>query len=489
MEVALIFPNQIFEENPLIKSGRRIYLVEEYLFFRQYRFHKQKLAFHRASMKQYVQFLLNKGYDVTYIESHQEESDVRILIPQLQADQVHCIDPVDDYLKRRIEKGCRESGIELKFYDSPAFINRRTDLESFFKPGKKKYFQTEFYIQQRKSLGILVEDTNKPIGGKWSFDQENRKKYPKKSTPPSISFPSANSEFKSAVEYVNQYFPDNWGDLEATPFYPTNFSEAKSWLKQFLEYRLHGFGDYEDAIVVNESILHHSLLSPLINAGLFTPDYVVDEILSYAEDHNVPINNTEGIIRQIIGWREFIRGVYEVAGSTERTTNYFNFDRKIPDSFYTATTGIEPVDITIRKLLKSGYSHHIERLMILGNFMLLCEIDPDEVYRWFMEMYIDAYDWVMVPNVYGMSQFADGGLMSTKPYISGSNYLMKMSDFEKGDWQETWDGLFWRFMDKHRLLFEKNPRMRMLLGTLDRMDQSKRKSHLQNADDWLKSLM
>jgi len=213
---------------------------------------------------------------------------------------------------------------------------------------------------------------------------------------------------------------------------------------------------------------------------------VVDEILSYADDHQIPINNTEGIIRQIIGWREFIRGVYESQGARERTTNHLNFDKKIPDSFYTASTGIEPIDITISKLLKTGYSHHIERLMVLGNFMLLCEIDPDEVYRWFMEMYIDAYDWVMVPNVYGMSQFADGGLMSTKPYISGSNYLMKMSDYPKGKWQEVWDGLFWRFMDTHRNVFQKNPRMRMLLSTLDKMDEKKK--HLDNARNWLESM-
>ena len=487
MEVALIFPHQLFEDNPLAMSGRRVYLVEEYLFFRQYRFHKQKLAFHRASMKQYAQFLLEMGCEVTYVESHQEESDIRKLIPELNAEKVHCIDPVDDYLKRRIEKGCKEVGIELKFYDSPAFINRKRDLETFFKPDKKKYFQTEFYIQQRKSLGILLDDTRKPKGGKWSFDQENRKKYPKKSTPPSISYPSAGSEFKSAVEYINQYFPDNWGKIGSYRLYPTNFSEAKGWLTQFLEVRFNGFGDYEDAIVANESILHHSVLSPLINVGLLTPDYVVDEVLSYAENHDIPINNTEGIIRQIIGWREFIRGVYEVAGAAERTTNYFNFDRKIPDSFYTATTGIDPVDMTIRKLLNTGYTHHIERLMLLGNFMLLCEINPDEVYRWFMEMYIDGYDWVMVPNVYGMSQFADGGLMSTKPYISGSNYLMKMSDFEKGDWQAVWDGLFWRFMDKHRSLFEKNPRTRMLLSTWDRMDYQKRNAHLKIAEEWLLS--
>ena len=170
----------------------------------------------------------------------------------------------------------------------------------------------------------------------------------------------------------------------------------------------------------------------------------------------MPINSTEGIIRQLIGWREFIRGIYEVKGNEERTKNFWNFKKSMPSHFYDATTGIEPIDNTIKGVLETGYCHHIERLMILGNFMLLCEIDPDDVYKWFMELFIDAYDWVMVPNIYGMSQFADGGLMSSKPYISSSNYLIKMSNYEKGDWQKTWDGLFWRFMNKQRDFFLKN---------------------------------
>ena len=189
-----------------------------------------------------------------------------------------------------------------------------------------------------------------------------------------------------------------------------------------------------------------------------------------------------------MGWREFIKIVYEREGSKQRTTNYWNFTRKIPSSFWTGTTGIPPIDITIKKILKTGYCHHIERLMVLGNFMLLCEFDPNQVYKWFMEMFIDAYDWVMVPNVYGMTQFADGGLMTTKPYISGSNYLMKMSDFEKGEWQSIWDGLFWRFMHEHRSFFLKNPRLGMLIGTFDKMNAEKQAVHLQNANIFLKNL-
>ncbi len=210
--------------------------------------------------------------------------------------------------------------------------------------------------------------------------------------------------------------------------------------------------------------------------------------MDYASNHAIPLNSLEGFIRQVIGWREFIRAVYELKGTEERTKNYWRFTRKIPASFWNGTTGIEPIDLTIRKVLETGYAHHIERLMVLGNFMLLCEFDPDEVYRWFMELFIDSYDWVMVPNVYGMSQFADGGLMSTKPYISGSNYLVKMSDFPKGAWQTTWDGLFWRFMHVHREFFLQNPRLGMLVNSFDKMDPLKRQAHLDAAEAYLESL-
>jgi deoxyribodipyrimidine photolyase-related protein len=207
-----------------------------------------------------------------------------------------------------------------------------------------------------------------------------------------------------------------------------------------------------------------------------------------AASKEIPLNSLEGFIRQIVGWREFIRLVYEREGTKQRTTNYWQFTRKIPKTFWTGDTGIAPIDCTIKKILKTGYAHHIERLMVLGNFMLLCEFDPDEVHKWFMEMFIDAYDWVMVPNVYGMTQFADGGLMTTKPYISGSNYLMKMSDYEKGSWQPIWDGLFWRFMHVHRDFFLQNPRIGMLVKTFDKMPEEKRNAHLQNANQYLQDL-
>jgi deoxyribodipyrimidine photolyase-related protein len=196
----------------------------------------------------------------------------------------------------------------------------------------------------------------------------------------------------------------------------------------------------------------------------------------------------EGFVRQVIGWREFMYGVYDALGETQRQGNFWDCQRDIPDSFYAASTGIAPVDTVIRRVMDHSYCHHIERLMVLGNFMLLCEIRPDQVYQWFMELFIDAYDWVMVPNVYGMSQYADGGLITTKPYISSSNYIRKMSDFPKGPWCDIWDGLFWRFVHKHKPVFAGNPRMRMMAVQWDRMDAERRKQHLQSAKAFLRRL-
>ena len=205
--------------------------------------------------------------------------------------------------------------------------------------------------------------------------------------------------------------------------------------------------------------------------------------------NNIPVNSLEGFVRQVLGWREYIRAVYETQGVKQRTANYWQHTRPIPKALWEGSTGIEPIDDAIGRLLKTGYNHHIERLMILGNFMLLCEFDPNEVYRWFMEMYIDSYDWVMVPNVYGMSQYADGGLMSTKPYISGSSYVLKMSNYSKGNWCAVWDALFWRFIYKHKEKFAKNPRMSMMAVQVSKMDQDKLNQHLSIAENFLAGLI
>ncbi len=486
----ILFPHQLFEQNILASTCDTIYLVEEWLFFKQYLFHKQKIAFHRASMKFYEQHLLAQKINVVYIEANNELADIRKLIPHLQTKGINAlayIDTTDNWLEQRINKGCESYGIEIIKHPTPLFINTVEEIHAFF-TGKKRMFQTDFYKHQRISRNILIDREQKPIGGKWTFDDENRLKYPKGKTPPSIHFLQANTFYEEAIQYTNTHFGVNYGELNKAAVYPITFTESKQWLHQFFETRFAAFGDYEDAIVANENILHHSVLTPMLNTGLITPQYIIDAALQYAANKEIPLNSTEGFIRQVIGWREFIRAVYELKGSEERIKNYWQFKRKIPASFWKGTTGIEPIDITIKKILETGYCHHIERLMVLGNFMLLCEFDPDEVYRWFMELFIDAYDWVMVPNVYGMSQFADGGLMATKPYISGSNYLMKMSDYKKGEWQQIWDGLFWRFMHIHRDFFLQNPRLSMLVKTFDKMPETKKQAHLTYAQNFLDAL-
>lgn len=486
--VSLVFPHQLFEKNPCIDKQRLIYIIEEFLFFRQYKFHKQKIAFHRASMKFYENYLRDRGYEVIYIDSLSGLSDVRNLIPCLEKQgirEVFFCEVSDDWLEQRIKKGCKSLNIKIHEFESPLFINSRRDLKIFFNT-KKRLYQTDFYVTQRKKNKILIEEKSKPTGGKWTYDKENRLKYPAKKQAPKTVSMTENAWDKEARSYTEKNFSHHYGSINKK--YPTTYPEATLWFNDFLETRFQEFGIYEDAIVADETILNHSVLSPMLNIGLLLPMNIIQEAVNYSERNNISLNSSEGFVRQIMGWREFIRAVYELKGKEQRTKNYWNLRRKIPASFWEGTTGIEPVDITIKKVIRTGYCHHIERLMVLGNFMLLCEFDPDEVYRWFMELFIDAYDWVMVPNVFGMSQFADGGLMSTKPYISGSNYLMKMGNYKKGEWQNVWDGLFWTFLHKHRNFFMQNPRLGMLIKVFDNMDEIKKKRHLNIAEQFLNSL-
>lgn len=491
MEISIVFPHQLFKNHPALKIGRTVYLIEEFLFFRQYPFHKQKIAFHRASMKTYATYIENIGYDVRYIDAIEELADIRKLIHHLGTQGVKTVfvsDPSDNWLDKHLKSACQKNNVSIAYCKNPLFINDKESLNHFFKPEKKTFFQTTFYKQERKKLQLLIDSNGNPSGGSWTYDKENRKKYPKGKTPPPIQYPNADEYFQEAVDYVDQHFGDHSGELTKQPLYPYNFDGSEHWLNDFFTYRFHEFGPYEDAIVKEENILHHSVLTPMLNVGLLEPLDIVNKAIEYAEKNGVPIQSTEGFVRQIIGWREFMRGMYNSKHVQQRTRNFWNFKNPMPAVLYTGETGILPIDITIKKVLKDGYCHHIERLMVLGNFMLLCEIDPDAVYQWFMELFIDAYDWVMVPNVYGMSQFADGGLFATKPYISGSNYLRKMSNFPKGDWQEIWDGLFWRFMFTQRDFFNSNPRLSMLVRNLDRMDQSVLENHLENANKFLKKL-
>ncbi|ANQ48676.1 cryptochrome/photolyase family protein [Flammeovirga sp. MY04] len=484
---ALIYPHQLFKHSPLFeKEVECFFIIEEPLFFGQYNFHKQKIAYHRATMKFYQDYLKSKNYKVTYLDyTFLIKNDVFKILQSEGYHQVVCLDVTDDWLSQKVIRACDTNTIQLEWMNSLLHINSKLDNEKYFKADKKKYYHSQFYKLQRTQLGILVDESNNPMGGQWSFDTENRKKYPAKKTPPSIKPVPKYTYWEEAYSYVEKQFKDNFGEIEKQPIYPITFDDSNFWLDDFLNVRFSEFGIYEDAIVASESFLNHSVLTPMLNIGLLTPHEILAKAKYKFEVDDIPLNSYEGFIRQIIGWREFIRGIYEANGRKERSTNFWKFDKKMPNSLYHGTTGLPPIDQTIKKIKEIAYCHHIERLMILGNFMLLCEIDPDEVYQWFMELFIDAYDWVMVTNIYGMSQFADGGLMASKPYISSSNYIIKMSNYKKGEWQLVWDGLFWRFMDKHRDFLKKNPRLSMLIKNYDKMDPDNKKKLMNHAEQFL----
>ena len=493
-EVTLIFPHQLFNDHPAIDKSRVVYLIEDPLFFgdENYpaKFHKQKLIFHRASMIAYKDYLEKKKLRVKYIYYSDKAKTLKpnyliSLFKENKPQEIHFADVVDFILEKRIKRCAKQLNIKIQKYPTPMFISDENRIKKYFSK-KRKYLMAFFYSEQRKHLNILMED-DKPVGGKWSFDDENRNKLPKNIVLPAVKFPKEDKLVINAKDYVDRNFKSNPGSTDSF-FYPTKHREAEKWFNDFLKNRFTLFGDYEDAIAKDELIIYHSVLSPLLNSGLLSPEYITEKSLEFASQNKVPINSLEGFIRQIIGWREFIRIIYEREGVNQRNSNYFGFNKIMPKAFYTGDTGIEPVDTTIHKLLNHSYLHHIERLMVMGNFMLLCEINPKEIYKWFMEMFIDAYDWVMVPNVYGMSQFADGGLMSTKPYISSSNYILKMSDYKKGVWCKVWDGLYWRFLNKHKKLFAQNPRMNMMMKLLEKMDSKKLSAHIKAAEDYLSKL-
>jgi deoxyribodipyrimidine photolyase-related protein len=496
MEATLIYPHQLFKHHPAIAKGRRIWLIEDPLFFGNdphwpAAMHVQKLMLHRASMKAYAAELQAAGHAIHYVDSPAGAvtSSNQLLEQHLPAGltALHLADPSDDVLTRRIRRFSEKSKVPLHLHPSPNFLTPPEFLETHL-ASKKKPFMAKFYEQQRKRMGVLLEDDKEsPRGGKWSFDADNRAKLPKNHVPPHEPRARPNRFTEEAATYVSAKFPNNPGDLRHFRW-PITRKDAEVWLDRFLDERLATFGLYEDAISTKHATIYHAAITPMLNVGLLDPQNVIDRVLAKGNKADIPMNSLEGFIRQVIGWREFIHGIYQHRGPQIREGNFWQFETPLPQAFYDGTTGIPPVDRVIRQLLDDGYCHHIERLMVLGNFMLLCRIKPHDVHRWFMELFVDSYDWVMVPNTYGMSQFADGGTFTTKPYISGSNYVLKMSDESKGDWCPIWDGLFWTFIGDHLPFFSKNPRLSMMARSWEKQSPAKQEAHRKAADDFLKTL-
>ena len=474
----IVFPNQLFEALP--NDINKIIIIEDELFFGDYKYHKKKLLLHRASMKYYFDYAKKKKLNVKYYDF--EKNVLKKCLETTASDDLVFYQPFNHNLENRIKTFCKKLKIKFNLIKNPMLIKSESEYKEFF-DSKKHLSMNSFYISQRKEYNILC-DNGKPVGGQWSFDQDNRLKLNSTIKIPPIIKIRTNKYIEEAKKYINKNFTDNLGKIDNFN-YPVTHDDARVWLNDFIKNRLAKFGDFEDAIDQNKCYLFHSILSAPLNIGLLTPMKIIENVI---KQKNIPINSLEGFVRQILGWREFMGGVYYYRSREISQANFWRFDKTIPNSFYSASTGLFPIDNVLKNVFKNAYAHHIERLMILGNFMLLCEIKPKDVYQWFMELFIDAYDWVMEPNIYAMSQYAEGGTITTKPYISSSNYILKMSNYSKGDWCEIWDGLYWRFIKRNQKIFHANPRMKIMSIQIDKMDPAKLNKHCKIANEYLKGL-
>ncbi|MEM7683107.1 MAG: cryptochrome/photolyase family protein [Planctomycetota bacterium] len=475
-------------------ADAHFFMAEDYGLCTYARHHKQKIALFLAAMRGYRDELRAHGATVHY-QSLDEQSG-----PQLQTkyetkleryldntkslavDELVHFEVEDKFFEDRLRDFAERKGLKQTVLPSPMFVTPREEFAAYLDESKGKPFMARFYERQRKRLGVMVDQDGKPEGGQWSFDADNRKKLPRKVSIPKTSWADPTDHVQAVKTLVAERFDDHPGTLDDF-WLPTTRPQALAWLRAFLKDRFAEFGPYEDALSTRDPVLFHSALSPVLNLGLITPQEIVDRAVQHAEENDVPLNSLEGLVRQVIGWREFIRGVYRSFSDKQESKNRWGTERKMKPCWWTGDTGVRPLDDAICKCVRFGWAHHIERLMVLANAMNLCEVEPKQAHDWFMAMFVDSADWVMGPNVYGMGLMSDGGVFATKPYICGSNYLLKMSDYPKPerrddpadpDWAQVFDGLYWRFVDKHREFFSSNPRMSMMARSLDKLDAERK---------------
>jgi deoxyribodipyrimidine photolyase-related protein len=480
----VILGNQLFAPERLPPpAATRVFMAEDMGLCTYEKHHQQKIVLFLAAMRAYADELRNAGYELDYValdpaDARTYEDKLAAAADESGAGELVHFEIEDKAMEQRLIAFANARGLRRTELQSPMFTCTRGDFAAW-NDGRARPFMQEFYKYQRKRLRILVDKDDQPEGGRWSFDADNRKRLPKKLVPPEVAWPDRDRHVEDVIRLVRSNFPDHPGRADEFRW-PTTRRQARRWLDEFVAQRLRDFGPYEDAMTSRSSTVFHSLLSPFLNMGLVTPDEVLSRVLEAADD--APLQSVEGFVRQVIGWREFVRGIYREFGEKQETANFWGHERELAGSWYDGTTGIPPLDDTIRTAQALGWAHHIPRLMVLGNLMTLCEIRPQAAHRWFMEMFIDSSEWVMGPNVYGMGLFSDGGIFATKPYICGSNYLLKMSDYPKGDWCDTVDGLYWRFIDRHRAFFAGNQRLALMPRALDRLDPQRRERIFAAAD-------
>ncbi len=461
------------------------------------RHHPKKIAFCFAAMRKFAARLEGAGWRVLYTRLDDIENTGSIpgellrRAEEVGAREVLATEPGEWRLIAALE----EAALPVHQFADTRFVASHARFEAWAE-GKKQLRMEYFYREMRRETGLMMED-GEPAGGQWNFDHDNRKAPPKGLDPSGPMAFTPDGTVEEVLTLVEERFGDNFGDLRPFTF-ATDQGQARRQLAHWLKTGLPQFGDYQDAMVADQPFLYHSLISFYINAGLLDPLEVCRAAEAEWRAGRAPINAAEGFIRQIIGWREYMRGIYFLQGPDYADRNALGHDRALPDLYWGGATEMNCLATCVAEARDHAYAHHIQRLMVLGNFALLAGIRPQAVQDWFMCAFADAYEWVMSPNVIGMSQFADGGLLGSKPYVSSGAYIDRMSDYCKtcaysvkektGESACPFNYLYWHFLDRHRDRFEGNPRMGNMYRTWDRMDADRRTTVLRDAGAFLDRL-
>ncbi|WP_228851219.1 cryptochrome/photolyase family protein [Aegicerativicinus sediminis] len=463
--------------------------------------HIQKVIGFFAAMREFGRQLRLAGHNVEYFQITDDfnkqsfEENLSNLISDHKIERFEYLEPDEYRLDVILKTFVRKLNIASEIYSTEHFYTNRNELGNFFKDKKESVMET-FYRDMRKRHDILMI-SGKPEGGKWNFDHSNRKPY--KGEPPIPSFKYFLNQVEDIVADIKNSEIKTIGNFETKTFnYPINRSQALEQLKFFCSELLQYFGDYQDAMVTGEPYLFHSRLSFALNLKLIGPKDIVQTVLNYYRKNKttIDISQVEGFIRQIVGWREFMRGMYWWQMPDLKNSNFLKNHNNLPSFYWGAKTEMNCLKHTIKDSLDNGYAHHIQRLMITGNYALLNETNPDEVDNWYLGIYVDAVEWVQLPNTRGMSQFADGGKMATKPYVSSANYINKMSDYcpkctynHKEKYTDNacpFNSLYWNFLDSKKSFLKDNPRMGMMYSLLDKMEPDEKEKIIERASSFLK---
>ncbi len=459
--------------------------------------HPKKLAFLFAAMRHFAAELEAGGWRVAYTRLDDPDNAGSIpgeLLRRAEETGAHEVLATEPGEWRLIQL-LQDLPLPVCLLPDDRFLCSRRDFETWAE-GRKSLRMEYFYREMRRRNGLMMED-DQPAGGQWNYDHDNRERATPdlfRARPPRFEPDRITSE---VLDLVEDRFPDNFGDLRPFWFAVTR-TDARKALAHFIEHRLADFGPYQDAMLEGDAFLSHAVIGLYLNAGLLAPLEVCRAAEAAWRDGRVPINSAEGFIRQILGWREFIRGVYFREGPDYPRRNALNHQRGLPPMYWGAETRMACMAAAIGQTREHAYAHHIQRLMVTGNFALLAGVKPWEVHEWYLAVYADAYEWVEAPNVIGMSQFADGGVVGSKPYVSSGAYIDRMSDHcrtchyrvkdKTGPKACPFNLLYWHFLIRHRDRFARNPRMAQMYRTWDRMAEDRRSTVLAEADALLDRL-